>query len=201
MSTDGLTVESFTYNGKTFNAIHGTTSTQIQFFCESLPHYTLFSVARYSGQGARGRIFTSDNCGGCGTPDNWLSGYWGGNSGVAFHGGETCQWLTPQTDVHQNDWVVSSDTSSSYRSNSVSRGSKECTRPLPSLAINRCTNDENSDFIVADVIIVKEELSLSAIQAIETALMLKYGFKGICFPIIIQLLLQLLISFKRLRTL
>lgn len=179
MNTDGLSVESFTNNGKLFSAIHGTTSTQIQFFCESLSRYTLFHVARYSGLGARGRVFTSDNCGGCGASDNWLSGYWQGNAGVAFHGGETCQWLTPVTDVHQNSWIVSSDTSSSYRSNGVSRGSKECTHPLPSLAINRCTSNENSDFIIADVIIVKEELTPSLVQAIETALMLKYGFRGI----------------------
>jgi len=171
----GLTVESFTNNDKTFSVIHGTTSTQIQFLCESLPHYTLFHVAKYSGQGARGRIFTPDNSGSCGSYINWLSGFWGGNSGVAYHG--SCEWLTAPNDIHQNNWVVSAETSKIYRSNGVPRGITGCSQSLQSLAINKF-GDENSDFMVVDVIIVKEELSLSEIEVIEKELMTAYGLIG-----------------------
>lgn len=171
----GLTVESVTNNDKTFNVIHGTTSTQIQFLCESLPSYTLFHVARYSGQGARGRIFTPDNSGSCGSYINWLSGFWGGRAGVAYHG--SCEWLTSTDDIHQNNWVVSSETSKIYRSNGVSRGITGCSQSLQSLAINKF-GDENSNFMVVDVIIVKEELSSSDIEVIEKELMTKYGLIG-----------------------
>ena len=181
----GLTVESTTNGDKTFNVIHGTTSTKVHFYCDTLPLYTLFHVARYSDQLNRKRIFTDDNTGSCGVHRNWFSGFWGGYAGVAFHGqaaygAQDCQWLTPQTDVHHIDWVVSSDTSSTYRSNGVTRGSTSCTQPLQSLGINCIDpiNNEYSDFMVVDVIIIKEELALSQIQAIENALMIKYGLIG-----------------------
>ena len=110
---------------------------------------------------------------------NWLSGFHGhngGSTGVAYHH-DNCGCITPVVDSYGNNWVVSSDMSGSYRANGVTRGSTSCTYPLPSLAINKW--NENSDFMIVDVILFSTQLPLSTIQAIENALMAKYG---VCAP-------------------
>ena len=173
ITTTGLSKETVSNNGHQFNVIHGTPSTQIQFLCNSgLTSYTLFNVARYTGLGAKGRILSTDRS--CDATANFLSGFWGQNSGMAFHN----DWLTNNNaDIHGTDWVVSSDSYQIYRSNGVSRvvsaiGSSD----LPSLSINRFENaiNEKSDFMIADVIIFNKQLSLSQITTIENYLMAIY---------------------------
>lgn len=120
--------------------------------------------------GSRERIFSSDRT--CDGNSNWLSGFWGGLSGQAFHEG----WLTNAgTNYYGDSWVVSSDTYQTYHSNGVSRtNSGGGSRSLSSLAINRYFN-EYSDFMVADVIIFDTQLSLSQIETIENYLFDIYG--------------------------
>ena len=76
-------------------------------------NYTLFHVAKYYGAfkpASRSRIFD-------GITVNWLSGFHGGRSGVAYHN----KWMTPVTDLHGNDWVISTDSNNIYRSYGIDR--------------------------------------------------------------------------------
>ena len=91
-------------NGRTY--ISGTVGTSLVWPSAILPQtYTLFHIAKYNN-GARSRIFNGYNPG-----SNWLSGYWGGNNGVAYHNG----WLTPTNDCCGYNWVLSTDQNSLYR--------------------------------------------------------------------------------------
>lgn len=154
------TVENSNGSTLSFKTVQGTTADAIRFDNPILGSgYTVFNVARYSGN-SRGRILTSDYT-------NWLSGFWNGSSGIAYHNG----WLTNQTSVHQNDWVISTDYASNYRSNGVLRGSGGDSA-LPPLVIN---NGENSDYQFAELIIFDSELNLSEIELVERYLANKYG--------------------------
>jgi len=169
-STSGLTIETISNHGKTFKVIHGAVNTQISFYRGYMAQYTLFHVARYTGQGSKGRIFASD----FGYwYSNWLSGFWASNAGIAYHH-DDCGWITPYVDSFGNSWIVSSDTSGRYRGNGATLGANGCTYPLVSLAINKWGN-EYSDFMVVDVILFNTELPLSSVVAIENALMARYG--------------------------
>ena len=66
--------------------------------------YTLFHVARYADSGTSGRVFD-------GNGHNWLSGFWSGRSGVAYHNG----WLN-STNRWNRNWVLSVDRKNWYRS-------------------------------------------------------------------------------------
>lgn len=129
----------------------------------SLPStYTLFHVARYNG--TEERIFD-------GKTANWLSGFWNGNAGVAYHDG----WITPQTDYHGTNWVISTDQNSLYRSNGIQRGtggggtSKQ-------LTINDGNyTSERSDWQVAEILIYNRTLSSSEYQQVESELSEWYG--------------------------
>ena len=162
-----ITTTNVTGNGssKTISALGGNTSANMTFPIGILPStYTLFHVARYTG-GTRARIFN-------GTDTNWLSGFWSGNAGVAYHNA----FLTPTTDIHVNNWLYSCDQNALYRSNGVTRsvnapGSPSYTR----LAINTGENVEASDWQVAEVIVYNSTLSLANYQAVESYLAAKYG--------------------------
>jgi len=162
----GASVVSTTGNGaaSTFNVLQGTASTTVTFATGVLPStYTLFHVARLTG-GVRKRIFAGINV-------NWLSGFWSGNAGVAFHG----FWLTPQTDVHGNNWLYSTDQKNLYKSNGVDRTAFSGSAVSANLGINNGIFSENSDFMVAEVIVYPSELSSSDILAVEAYLSNKYG--------------------------
>lgn len=151
-----------------------------------MSNYTLFHVARYTGlgtssgpsvkTGSRGRIFAQDST--CAPSANWLSGFWFGHSGVAYHEG----WITAHLlldsspSYHGDDWVVSSDSFGLYRSNGISRvDSGGGSSSLSSLAINKLGNNEYSDFMVADVILFNTKLSSLQIATIENYLFEIYG--------------------------
>jgi hypothetical protein len=57
----------------------------------------LYTACRYNGA-SRGRIWDS-------TTNNYLSGFWNGGSGVAFHNA----WLTGSGDVYGTAWIISVD--------------------------------------------------------------------------------------------
>jgi len=112
---------------------------------ESLDEYTLFHFARYfSPDGAmpiRQRIFN-------GVKNNWLSGFWSGRSGLAYH----CSWITKSSLDHGNVWVLSSDRRTDYRSQGEQRTEGTPTGCQRQLSINFSDdNSESSDWAVAEV--------------------------------------------------
>ena len=119
----GPAVSSATLNGRA--VLEGTTSQGIRFPTGVLPSaYTLFHVARYNG--TEGRIFS-------GTSGNWLSGFHGGNAGVAYHNG----WVASY-DKHGTDWVLSTDMHNLYARIHHPRTSGAGSSP-PRLSVNRAT--------------------------------------------------------------
>lgn len=157
---------STTGNGasRTFNALQGGTGDGIQFPSDVLPStYTLFHVTRYQGS-TNARIVTGIN-------NNWLSGHWGGLSGVAFHEG----WLTQSVNSHEyNNWVISSDQVNLYRGNMVMRGNSGGTQSTR-LSINAGAFSEHSAWQCAEVIVYNRALSESEIIQVETYLDVRYG--------------------------
>jgi hypothetical protein len=166
ISGSGYSVTSATGNGasKSFNVLQGSTSTAIAWPSGILPAtYTIFHVARYTG-GARQRIFT-------GNASNWLSGFWSGYSGVAFHEG----WITQNSsDTHGNNWVYSTDQNSLYRSNGVTRGSSGGSAST-TMRVNSGQNSELSDFQISEIIVYNTTLSATNYALMETYLANKYG--------------------------
>lgn len=161
-----VTRVSTTGNGasKTFNTLQGGVNDGIQFPTDVLPStYTLFHVTRYQGS-TNSRIVTGIN-------NNWLSGHWGGLSGVAYHEG----WLTQSTNSHEyNNWVISSDQINLYRGNMVMRGNSggaQSTR----LSINAGIYSEYSAWQCAEVIVYNRALSEAEIIEVENYLDKKYG--------------------------
>ena len=153
--------------------LYGGVNSYIQFPSAILPStYTLFHVAKYNGT-AKKRIFD-------GKGNNWLSGFWDGKSGVAYHVG----WLTSQSDRHGSKWVISTDQNSRYRSYSTGTtwyndtgGGGASTR----LGINygnhavSGSNSEKSDWAVAEVIVYSRTLSVDEYTLIHNYLKNKYN--------------------------
>jgi hypothetical protein len=145
----------------------GATTAGIRFPAAILPAtYTLFHVARYSG-GTRGRILD-------GVTNNWLSGFHGGTSGVAYHNA----WLTQNVmSVHNDTWVLSTDQNDLYRSNfkrrSVANGGSTS---YDVLSVNYNTaRSQYSDWHVAEVLVYNRTLNLGEIQSIEWYLAQRYA--------------------------
>ena len=129
------------------------------------PTYTLFHIAKYNNagvNGARKRIFTG------GTPGtDWLSGFWGGSTGVAFHAG----WLTSQTDCCGYNWVLSTDQNGLYRVNGVQKSTNAGGSGYSQLAINSAYGSygpELSDWAVAAVVVFNRTLSAAEITTMES---------------------------------
>jgi hypothetical protein len=153
--------------------LYGGVGSYVQFPSGILPStYTLFHVTRYNGT-AKERIFD-------GKGNNWLSGFWGGKSGNAFHEG----WLTNYgIDYHGTAWIISTDQNSLYRSysgttwNSHTGGGGVNTL----LGINygnhsnSGSNSERSDWAVAEVIVYSRTLSVDEYTLIHNYLKNKYN--------------------------
>jgi hypothetical protein len=153
-----------------FPFLYGTTTDGLQFptsVMDTSSDYTLFHVARYynpTGSPTRKRIFD-------GVTSNWLSGFYDGKSGIAYHNG----WLTQQVNRHGDNWLISTDQKDLYRSNGVDRtvsGSGSTSRQL-SINYGYYTG-ERSDWAVAEVIVYNRELSSSEYLSIESYLTSKY---------------------------
>lgn len=133
-------------------------------------NHTLFHVARHynpTGAPTRARIFN-------GATLNWLSGFWSGRSGVAYHGAPpNGGWLTPQPDLHGDQWVLSTDQRNMYRSNGTNRTSSGYSNGASDqLTIN--TRYELSDWAVAEVIVFNRELTSAEYLSVEAYLFAKY---------------------------
>lgn len=159
-------------SSKSFPAVQGTTADGIVIGNGALTNYTFCHVARYAGA-TRTRIFA-------GTTGNWLSGFWGSATGVAYHEG----WITPSTGTNDTNWKVQCDTggsSSLLRSNGVLKSSisNNATGLPANISINlqgsRFAPSETSDWAVAEFLIYDSVLSTTKIQEIEERLNRKYG--------------------------
>lgn len=147
--------------------LSGGTTAIMTFPTAILPStYTLFHVARYVGPN-RARIFT-----GTGTGTNWLSGFWSGLSGVAFHS----NWMTQSsTSVHGDNWIYSTDQNNLYRSLGVNRTTGTPGTPsFVRLTINGYAG-EVSDWAVATVLVFNRTLNSTEISNVESFLANMFG--------------------------
>lgn len=150
-------------SSKPIKTVYGATTDGIRWPTAILPAtYTLFHVARYR-DGTKSRIFT-------GAANNWLSGFWGGAAGVAYHEG----WVTGQSDIHGYNWVYSTDQNYLYRSNGTLRGSSGG-GATTNLSILYGVNDEPSPWQVAEVLVYNSTLNITQIESVEAYLKTKYG--------------------------
>jgi len=146
--------------------IYGGTGDGIRFPGGILPStYTLFHVARYNGS-IKGRIFD-------GTAGNWLSGFHGNKTGVAFHG----YWLTQAsaTNFPLDEILISADQRDLYRGNGIDLKINSGTSQSRTIGINYgsrngITGTEQSDWAVWEVIVYNRELSLEEIETVENYL-------------------------------
>jgi hypothetical protein len=159
----------FTQNDKLNNkkCLSGVTNSVIKFPINVMqPTYTLIHVTKYNGN-SKGRIFTTDT-------SNWLSGFWGGRSGVAYHEG----WVTNyDPDKFGSKWVVSVDQPTMYRANRQDYSTLKQGKSYPSpLTINKCpwSPGENSDWSIACIIIYNRILTPAEISIIETWISSEY---------------------------
>lgn len=158
---------SATGNGasKTFNTLQGGINDGILFPSDVLPStYTLFHVTRYNGSN-RNRIVT-------GLGNNWLSGHWSQESGVAYHEG----WVTINStrDAFQDNWLINTDQISLYRGNGLEYGSSGGTASTR-LSVNAGQYSEYSDWQCAEIIVYNRTLSSTEYQQVEGYLDRKYG--------------------------
>jgi hypothetical protein len=161
----GTISTSSTLNGLT--VLSGGTTAGIRFPAAILPTtYTLFHVARYTGA-AKQRILA-------GVDVNWLSGFWMGYTGVAYHG----DWVTSlNNNFHGTSWFISSDQNNLYRSNSVTRSIANGGSPSHAqLSVNwgGVYVLEASDWAIAEVIVYSRTLSLAEIENVEQYLKSRY---------------------------
>ena len=162
-TTIGGTINTTTENSITY--LYGNTSARMRFPTSVLPStYTLFHVAKYNGS-TRQRIFD-------GVTNNWLSGFWSNNSGIAYH---NQGWLGPSSGVAgSNNFLLSSDQKGLYRANGsvVGTGSGDSTH----LSIMDGTHaSENSDWAISEIIVYNRELTTDEIERTESWLMDKYS--------------------------
>jgi len=157
---------------KEFPVVQGATTDGIVIGNGALTNYTFCHVARYAGT-SKNRIFA-------GITGNWLSGFWGSATGVAYHEG----WITASTGVNDTNWKIQCDTGgsrSSLRSNGTLKSSiaNNATGLPANISINsqgsRNAPSEVSDWAVAYFVIYDSVLSESKIQEIEAGLNRKYG--------------------------
>ena len=154
-------------NGQPY--LFGGTTAGIRFPAAILPAvYTLFHVTKHNGA-TRGRIFD-------GQSSNWLSGFHGQGSGLAYHNGKA--FITPWVDVHGTNWVVSSDQNALYRSNKVDRTTGAPGTPSSvqiSLNYGVAQAGEPSDWACAEVIVYNRTLTTPEIEKVENYLYGKYS--------------------------
>ena len=160
----------YTNRGKNF--LYGDVGAGISFPPGILPNtYTLFHVASYTG-GTNGRIFD-------GVDSNWLSGFYSGMSGVAYHG----KWITtPPRNNFKNYVVISTDQKNLYRGNGKKisgNNIKGGTNDRLSINNGKYTpydkdHNESSSWRVFEVIVYDRELSITEIEKVEDYLRVKY---------------------------
>ena len=153
---------------KSFVTLSGGPGTGIIFPTTILPStYTLFTVARYSGT-RNGRIFD-------GIGNNWISGFWNGQTRVAYH---TDPWMTNPWNGFSSNWVLSSDTNDGYWGN----GEYLVTNPNSGKSNTRLTinqgvhnGSEPSDWQVAYVAVFNRKLTNAERVFVEARIASQFG--------------------------
>lgn len=166
--------------------ITGTTTSTITFPAGILPpEYTFIYVAKYNGPNKE-RIFDGV------TPNtNWLSGFWRGATGVAYHNQTKdhngIEWLTSHTayGIPPDLPLIGVDTNFKYRVNGkLVSTEKEYTgwntkttntNTHTCLAVNNGLSTEKSDWAIGAMIVYKKKLSLAEVKQIETYLASQFG--------------------------
>ena len=166
-----------------FPFLYGSTDAGFKFpttMLNSNENYTLFHVARYYKPGGevpvRKRIFDDVKS----TFSYWWSGFDNGKSGVAFHN----KWLTEITDLHGDNWVLSTDQKNMYRSNGIDRTESGISGGLSAqIGINYSNQSVSySDWACAEVIIYDRELTSAEYEAVEAYLNAKYFSTNLEIP-------------------
>jgi len=143
-------------------SLYGPTSASITWPTGIVPStYSMFHLAKYQkpSQGNNRRILQ-------GLTTNWLSGFWSGYSGVAFHNG----WLTQSVaSAHGTNWVLSTDQNSLYRSLGRTRGTTGAGTPsFDTLAINAGNSPvETTDFTFQAMMVYNRTLTATEYQMVE----------------------------------
>jgi len=149
---------------RTTNAVQFGTNGSVIFGNSALTNYTLFFITRYTG-GTKARILN-------GTTNNCLYGHWSGNAGVSHHD----SWLTPQVDVHGNNFFIGRDTGTSFFTNGVIRSTMvPILTSLVGLQINSTNAYEPSDGQLLDLVIYNRELTDIEKRKVEHYLASYYG--------------------------
>jgi len=131
--------------------------------------YTLFGVMGYKTSGTEKRILQSAN-------HNWLSGFWSGNAGVAFHG----SWITDgsnRQDYHTTNMFYFTDQQDLFRSNGTDRhnASGSTTATIVPRINTGAYPAETSDWRISEILIYSSELSSAQINQVESYLSDKYN--------------------------
>lgn len=126
-------------------------------------NWTFIHIARYGGS-AQKRIFD-------GLSANWLSGFYNGNSGVAYQEG----WIN-ESNIHGVDWVLSSNRHNHYRSNRVTRGTSGASSyNVSAIKVNDNQYGQNTDANIIAMLFWSRRLSDTEVQQVENSLVTKYG--------------------------
>jgi hypothetical protein len=155
---------------RTDDYVYGSTSVGLKFPIEVFGldnAYTMFYVARYNGY-TKARIFD-------GTDNDWLSGFWGGKTGVAHHRG----WLTQKsTATHgPHAWVIATDAPNKYRTYGEDRVTDQSVYNSTSqITVNMGSHyeGESSDWAIKEVIFYNRLLNLDEIRRVESYMIKTY---------------------------
>jgi len=184
--TDRRLIENTLMNAsKPLPVLYGAQTDAIDFPNGILPStYTLFHLTRQNKNALGNRIFT-------GRTQNWLSGFWSNNQGLAFHQG----WLQSATNFYLYPsggvapsvtprWLLSSDQNSLYRSLTMNHalfGGLPTDSPAgyygqtwdPQICLNR-QDQEPSDWANQITLVYNRTLSTKEIHQVEDYLATRY---------------------------
>jgi hypothetical protein len=156
-----------------FPVLYGSDTSEMLFPSAILPTtYTIIYLTRYNGTN-KYRILTDDNT------VNWLSGHWGGRSGVAYHGNPPAAGWLREGDLHGDNWVIGVDQNNLYRSKSqgISWDHNTASGGLAArLSINGYANNgERSDWMCAEIIVYNRTLTSDEYTELEKYMQNKYN--------------------------
>lgn len=171
-----------TANGE---AVAGTTETALTIPYEDWvggDDYTFIYVAKYTGTGNRGRIFTGEE-------QNWISGFHSGRVGVAHRPG--IGWITPQTSTGDgDDFIIAVDTRNGYRVQGIDvsyhgfSDEDDIVAEAPDTISINTRGDEKSDWTIREMLLYNRTLTHEEYTPIEKQLFEKYNSKTLRYKTI-----------------
>lgn len=159
------TVAAANGTSKTIKVLSGATTAGFVFPNTQLANYTLCYVARYSGA-TKGRLIDATNI-------NWLTGFYAGHVGVAYHNG----WITPSTNVANSSFHVICDYGNNLIYDGLAKNNATSTITyLPAnISVNNGVSGEYSDWQLADLVLYNSTLTAAEVLQVEMFLKEKYG--------------------------